>query len=146
MSETEDIEKRRASVQLEVEKMKEEVEKKGERLHFNNFWAWLNHPRSRRYEVGDKTNFPQKYFIDENKVMTKRASNPITYKAYFELIDDLVRKLGLNERIQQLVSDEWNHLLPDEVRKKAEYDLQEALIPLYIELRLLDFSDHDICF
>ncbi len=133
------VEKRRQEILVEVDairKKQQELAEKGEDdagFNFNNFF-------SRVPDVRDP------------------KPRPIKNQEFFEALQSVISKLGLSEKLQEQFdifkySYDRNGKDPDfsytkftpQQKLAARSQIQELLIPVYVELRVRGFSYEDIC-
>ena len=153
MGEIENLEIRRQAIIMELARLKQEAAQKGKAFDFNNF---------RHKLPGGSTRWAAEFTKLTDKAMHQRGqeyggevselSFTKTRGEFFNIIDDVIQRLEKEDKIKlerlqslnKIIEESMMGLTSPEEGKKASQQIEEALEPLYIELRLLGFSHYDL--
>jgi len=146
--ETEDI--LRKQILEELGKRKQAAKQRGEVFDSNNFYSKI---LDRNYQNGGYARSVVTQIKAMDKTMHNKADSfagyygeksfVVTNKVFFETIDGIMARLGLQEEFQRL----WDIYMGRSVgmeQEEALNKLTELLEPVYIELRMMGFSHQDL--
>ena len=148
MSEQENI--LREAVLEELAQRKKALGEGGQELLFNNFKSRIldkNHPsggygRHKTIKVGCMDQ-PMHNKSESNAALHSEKAFITTWRDYYKNIDEIAERLGLQDKLQELI-DIYKGRNTGMTKQQAYKAINELLEPVYVELRLMGFSDYDL--